>query len=499
MTEKRAQQPGGSLDKAVMSILFSDIRNYTQMSKSLDSSQLQGLLDPYLQEMGRIVEAHHGVIEKILGDGILAFFKGSPASPEHASAAVEAALEMHHATSSLRRNWQSLGGAIDLQLRMGVASGDVLEGDLRVSTHTKYTALGDAVNLASRLQEQASPGGLLIAQSTWTQLPNAYQAQRIEGLELKGFEDAYTAYEILGRAPSHPAPQPPQTSRPKNTQEQRRSPRQHLTIDLRYSTNERDFVARTQNISEGGVFIESSTLHPLGTPLTIHSDIPTERGFLPINLVGSVVRHATAHSEHGMGVEFSRVETGALNTTHYFVNAAYQLAHTSRPSSTSPAPSDSTASLPLDHKPDPIPSHALDCKDAADLSARLGHEFHRTKRYNHEFSCVSIRVGQLPKGAAHTLGQQALAVIAEQIQGSIRNTDEVFYLREGLFVVLAPETMANRIHTLTKRIMGKIHHQIRIKRPEFNTLDVHSGTFSFDGRNAQDHNEILRNTLNACN
>ncbi len=498
MTEKHAQHQAGSLDKAVMSILFSDIKNYTQMSKSLNASQLQQLLDPYLQQMDRIVQAHHGVIEKVLGDGILAFFKGSTGSTEHAKAAVETALEMHHASSSMRRNWQSLGGDIDLQLRIGVASGDVLEGDLSVSGHTKYTALGNAVNLASRLQEQASPGGLLVAQSTWAQLPDTYHAQRLEGLELKGFEDAYTAYEILGKTSAKTAPQPTQQSRPKNDQEQRRSPRQHLNIELRYTTNGHDFVAHTQNISEGGVFIESSTLHPVGTPLTIHSDIPTERGFLPINLVGTVVRHASTHSERGMGVEFSRVETGELNTTHYFVNAAYQLAHASRPKSPT-TPSNSKASLHLDPTPESSSSNVLDCKDAADLNARLDHEFHRTKRYNHEFSCISIRVAKLPRDVANTLEEQALRVIAEEIQSSIRNTDEVFYLREGLFIVLAPETMANRIHTLTKRIMGKIHHQIRIKRPEFNTLDVHSGTFSFDGRNARDHNEILRHTLNACN
>ena len=91
-----------------------------------------------------------------------------------------------------------------------------------------------------------------------------------------------------------------------------------------------------------------------------------------------------------------------------------------------------------------------------------------------------------------------MKLVSQQINRSIRNTDEIFYLNEGVFIVLAPETMANRVKTLAARIVREIHGFLQLEVQDFTGLEVRAGTFSFDGRNAQDHNQILRNALDAC-
>ena len=205
-----------------------------------------------------------------------------------------------------------------------------------------------------------------------------------------------------------------------------------------------------------------------------------------------------------MGIQFTSIEAGKLETISYFVNSVYGLADLSRTRVSekgqmvkvdilSPA-----ELLKLNDALIPVSCHELGCGAATYLTSRLLHEFRRTKRYNHEFSCIAIRVGKLREITANEAKIDALKLVSRQICLSIRNTDEIFYLNEGVFVVLAPETMANRVKTLSTRIIREIHGFFQIQAPEFADSQIRAGTFSFDGRNAEDHNQILTNALDSC-
>ena len=487
-----------------MTVVFSDIKSYTQMSKSLHSSKLKELLDTYLYEMTQIIERYGGIIDKVMGDGILALFNNTFLPAEHAKNAVEAAIDMQTASAILRQEWQQLSGSVDLQVRTGIASGEVVLSDSKASSHKRGTAIGNVVNLASRLQEKAIPGSILVSQSTYLHIAQEFPCRHVADLELKGYADAYSAYEVLGKIADVGNKLSALGGGLHVSDEQRISPRQPLCIDIEYTVNGNYFVHRSINVSEGGLFISASKVQPIGTSLVIHASVPTDRGVLPIIINGQVARISKEGNDTGMGIQFSSIEAGQLETISYFINSVYGLADLSRTRVTENGQMvkvdilSPTELLKLNDALIPISCHELGCGAATYLTSRLLHEFRRTKRYNHEFSCIAIRVNKLRDISANNSKIDALKLVSKQISLSIRNTDEIFYLNEGVFVVLAPETMANRVKTLAGRIIREIHGFFQIQAPEFANLQIRAGTFSFDGRNSKDHNQILTNALDSC-
>ena len=119
--------------------------------KLLAPEKVTSLLDEYLGVMAGIVNKHQGRIDKIMGDGLLVLF-GLNNPDTAAERAARAALEMLEAVESLRPTWQKEGSNVDLAIRVGVATDEVMVGELSVDGHIEFTALGDGVNLSSRLQ-----------------------------------------------------------------------------------------------------------------------------------------------------------------------------------------------------------------------------------------------------------------------------------------------------------------------------------------------------------
>ena len=495
-----SKAPNSPLNTESMTILFTDIKNYTQMSPTLHSSKGRTLLQAYLNEMSTLVRKHHGTIDKILGDGILALFGQPTPCDHHARDAIACALEMQEAISIQRMEWQGLSKDLDLQVRIGVATGEVLVGDLTVTGHRNYTALGSTVNLAFRLQEKAPPGSILLSEETYLEVHRYFPCRSIAGLELKGLEDSYDAYEVLGRSivpgdsvvdTSPPAPQ---------DLDQRLAPRKSFSLDIEYSINGIFKVARSLNVSEGGIFLSTPDLQPIGTTLSIHASVPTERGILPLQVQGRVVRHGRSSCGPGLGIKFSCIEASDFNTLRYFVKSIYGLSNSTARHLSSEAEEIHighllhTEQANLSH----LTHKELGCGDSTALASRLTHEFNRTKRYNHEFSCIALRITHLEHLSPKDEQGIALRLFAKEVQRGVRNTDEVFYLETGTFIVLAPETMRNRVHTLSRRVSQNLLEVIQKKSPKFNDLVINCGTFSFDGRNAQTYNEILAQALSEC-
>jgi adenylate cyclase len=191
-----------SLNKrAELTILFSDIREFTQISEQLPPDEVVGLLNPYLDRMTRIIHNHGGTVDKYEGDAIVAFF-GEPIShPDHAARAVNAAIAMHQALEELAGAWRNSGPYPGkLEMGVGINTGEVFVGLLGSEQRVNYTVIGDNVNLASRLQDETKELNwpILISGSTYEQVREQFEVEFAGTRLMRGKSEAVEIYKLIG-------------------------------------------------------------------------------------------------------------------------------------------------------------------------------------------------------------------------------------------------------------------------------------------------------------
>jgi len=184
---------------AELSILFCDVRGFTGISEKLNPADLREYINDYLTEMSMVIRGtYKGTLDKYIGDAIMAFWGAPMDDPQHARDAVLAALAMQKACAPLNerfaaRGWPALG------IGVGVNTGTVTVGDMGSRLRRAYTAIGDAVNVASRLEARTrSYGvGILVAEPTRILVKDVVFRQ-VDRVRVKGKEDAVTIYEPIG-------------------------------------------------------------------------------------------------------------------------------------------------------------------------------------------------------------------------------------------------------------------------------------------------------------
>ena len=183
-------------DEREMSVLFSDLVGFTQMSSKLSPREVIELLNDYFDVMCPIVKSEHGDIDKFIGDAIMAVFDLGPGWDEPAERAVRAAVAMQGSMDDFNR-----GRPVQLKMRIGINTGPLVRGDLgsRV-VRRDYTVIGDTVNRANRYEARAPHGGVLVSQSTYEKLKDLVTVEEVHGLELKGVTEPVTAYSVLAIA-----------------------------------------------------------------------------------------------------------------------------------------------------------------------------------------------------------------------------------------------------------------------------------------------------------
>ena len=178
-----------------LTILFSDISDFTKWSATKSSSQVHGFLNEYLESMAQILFAHGGTVDKFMGDGILAFFGDPYDMPDHCERCISAAIAMQEKIAELAEKWKPIAD-INLKVRIGINSGNVIVGNLGSRTRIEYTVIGAAVNLAQRMESSAKPGGILVTAAVREKAGDLFSFGEMRMLEVKGYEEKIEAYEV---------------------------------------------------------------------------------------------------------------------------------------------------------------------------------------------------------------------------------------------------------------------------------------------------------------
>lgn len=182
-----------------LSVFFSDIKGFTEITEELQPEALTELLNSYFTEMAKIALKYGGTIDKFIGDAILIFF-GDPNSrglKQDAVACVSMAIEMRKRMKALKQIWLKQGVTKPLQVRVGINSGYCTVGNFGAETRMDYTIVGKEVNLASRLESLAQPGEILIAESTYNLVRDVVLCRDRGEITVKGFSKPVPIFEVV--------------------------------------------------------------------------------------------------------------------------------------------------------------------------------------------------------------------------------------------------------------------------------------------------------------
>lgn len=196
VVEKALRQPdtvqlGGKRQE--ISVMFADIRGYTSWSENADPEQVVETLNHYLSLAAEVVLAWEGTLDKFFGDGLMAIFNAPEAQNDHIHRAADAALALMKAADEV----SAIHGH-KLSYSVGVNVGEAVVGYIGTDRAINYTAIGDTVNLAKRLQEYAAPGQILIEEAVFKRLGKLAQARPLGEMKVKGRKKQAFVYELTG-------------------------------------------------------------------------------------------------------------------------------------------------------------------------------------------------------------------------------------------------------------------------------------------------------------
>jgi adenylate cyclase len=186
--------------KTEITVMFSDIRGFTSIAESLDAQVLADLLNGYLTEMTRVLFRHQGTLDKYIGDALMAFWGAPFDEPGHARRACGGALAMMARLRELQQEWKAQSRPV-LEIGIGINTGVASVGNMGSLLRYGYTAIGDAVNLASRLEGLNKEYGtrILLSEFTCRALPREeFLVRELDLIRVKGKEEPITLYELLG-------------------------------------------------------------------------------------------------------------------------------------------------------------------------------------------------------------------------------------------------------------------------------------------------------------
>lgn len=191
--------------RTFITTLFADIRGYTSISERCDPETLVSVLNRYLGAAADAILDEQGTIDKFMGDAIMALFNAPVEQEDHTLRAVRAAIEMRAAIESIQHE---LPAELRLGIGIGIHSGEAVLGLVGTQERLEYTAIGDSVNIAKRLQENAAPGQILISTAAYTRIAESVLAQSITPIRAKGKSELIEVFEVSSLISNYSAQTP---------------------------------------------------------------------------------------------------------------------------------------------------------------------------------------------------------------------------------------------------------------------------------------------------
>ncbi|MCD4818553.1 MAG: adenylate/guanylate cyclase domain-containing protein [Candidatus Cloacimonetes bacterium] len=183
-----------------LTVFFSDIKDFSSISSNSEGEALSTFLNLYLEEMTKIINKWGGTLDKYIGDAIMVFW-GDPyfiSDEYHALRCVSMAIEMKHKMKDLQKIWFEQGYQEPLHIRIGIATGFCTVGNFGSSERMDYTIIGNAVNLASRLESHAEVDEIYISHETWGLVKDKISCAPYVSLDIKGFHQKQIVHKVLG-------------------------------------------------------------------------------------------------------------------------------------------------------------------------------------------------------------------------------------------------------------------------------------------------------------
>jgi class 3 adenylate cyclase/tetratricopeptide (TPR) repeat protein/ribosomal protein L40E len=183
-------------ERKLVTVLFADVANYTAMSEKLDPEEVHQIMDGCFRILMDEIHKYEGTINQFTGDGVMALFGAPVAHEDHAQRACYAALSIQNTLAEYGEKLKKDRG-IDFKMRIGLNSGPVVVGSIGDDLRMEYTAIGDTINLASRMETTAKPGTVLISGFTHKLVRDYFKFESLGKIQVKGKEEPQEAYELI--------------------------------------------------------------------------------------------------------------------------------------------------------------------------------------------------------------------------------------------------------------------------------------------------------------
>jgi len=181
-----------------VTVLFADMTGFTALSERMDGEDIYEIIQEYIRLLINNVYKYEGIVDKLTGDGLMALFGAPIAHENNAERAVRSALDMRADVSNFSRTLNKQSG-IELSMHIGLHSGSVIVGGIGSNMLMDYTAIGDTVNLARRIEEAAPPGNILVSESVYRQTKVLFDFRQVSILNPKGIAHPVQAYSVIGK------------------------------------------------------------------------------------------------------------------------------------------------------------------------------------------------------------------------------------------------------------------------------------------------------------
>ena len=197
LTDPTRLKLGG--EKRELTVFFSDIEAFSTFSEKLDPTALTALLNDYLSDMSTIIQEEGGYLDKYIGDAIVAFWNAPVLQPDHAARACRAALRCQRRLAERRAEFEQRTGVV-LRARIGLNTGEAVVGNMGSHERFNYTVLGDAANLASRLEGANKAFGtyIMVSESTWQHSGGTWSGRELALLRVVGRKTPVRVFELTG-------------------------------------------------------------------------------------------------------------------------------------------------------------------------------------------------------------------------------------------------------------------------------------------------------------